>query len=51
MAALSELKLQPESAAVNRRVGTAFETMGKKEAAQKNFDKADELERKAKPAR
>ena len=49
MAALSELKLQPESAAVNRRVGTAFETMGKKEAAQKNFDKADELERKANP--
>lgn len=43
-AALTELKELPESAASHRRVGHALEALGRKEAAQKEFKNADELE-------
>ena len=43
-AALTELKEAPESAASHRRVGHALEALGRKEAAQKEFKNADELE-------
>ena len=44
MAALSALKLEPESAAAHRRVGAALTALGRAEAAQKSLAKATELE-------
>lgn len=44
MAALAELKVAPESAAANRRVGFALEAMGREAQAQKSFAKAEELD-------
>ena len=46
--ALSELKLAPEKASAHRRVGVCLQQLGRDEAAKREFDQAEELEKKAK---
>ena len=43
--ALADLKVSPESAAAHRKVGEALQALGREDAAKREFQTADDLEK------